>query len=587
VAEHVSSRKIYWRLLKYIVPYWWAFALGIVGSILFSGADTYVTAFTKPLLDEGFSARNPAFLKTVPFVIMGIFIVRGIASFVASYFMARVGRDIVRTLRNQMFERLLKLPAAFFDLSTSGQLLSKIIYNVDQVASACTNAVTTTVQSVALIIGLFGVMFWINWKLTLLYLAAAPLVAYLIRVTGKRMRRLSGKAQDHLGDITHISEEAIEGYKVVRIFGGQKYECDKFQAVNYANRNQSLKIVTTQSLSTMTVLFIGAVILALTVWLVTTSSVHLFGLTAGGFTAMIGAMLAIFKPMRDFASVNNIIQQGVAGAQSVFELLDTPIEKDHGTKILQNVRGEVEYRNVTFQYRANLGIALNNINFKQEAGKMIALVGRSGSGKSTLVSLLPRFYDVAQGQILIDGQDIHDVTLESLRANVAIVSQHVTLFNDTIAHNIAYGSLETVSPADIENAARAAHAMEFIEKFPEGLETVVGENGVLLSGGQRQRLAIARAILKNSPILILDEATSALDTESERKIQEALERLMKNRTTLVIAHRLSTIEHADVIIVMDQGQIVEMGRHHELLTQQGAYAELYHLQFKDYDRKRE
>lgn len=574
-----QPKGVYRRLLKYVLPYWWAFGLGVLGSIIFSGVDAAVARFVKPLLDLGFVQRNPAFLKTLPFIIAGLFLARGIASFVARYFMARVGRDVVKTLRNQMFDHLLRLPASYYDQATSGQLLSKILYNVDQVAEACTNAVTTSVQSVALIIGLLVVMLSINWHLTILYFLVAPVIAVVIRVTSKRMRRVSSKVQNYLGDVTHISEETIEGYKVVKIFGGQAYEADKFADVNQQNRNQSLKIIFTQSLSTIVVMLIGAAVLAATILLVTTTTSKTFGLSAGGFAAMIGAMLSIFKPMRDFTNVNNIIQQGLAGADSVFALLDSPVEKDKGTKVLENIRGQIDYVDVNFKYASQTKEALKRINFSIAPGQMVALVGRSGGGKSTIANLLPRFYDVVDGSIKIDGHDIMDVSLASLRDNIAIVSQHITLFNDTIAHNIAYGNLDNVSRAKVEAAAEAANAMEFIANFPQGLDTVVGENGVLLSGGQRQRLAIARAILKDSPILILDEATSALDTESERKIQQALDKLMLGRTTLVIAHRLSTIEDADTILVLDDGQIVESGAHKVLLAADGYYAKLHGMQF--------
>ena len=586
LANQSSSFKIYKALLKYVLPHWWAFALGVLGSIAFSGVDAYVVRFMKPLLDQGFVARNTQFLKVLPFIIMALFLLRGFASFVARYFMARVGRDVVQTLRNKMFKHLLKLPAAYYDLSTTGQLLAKIIYNVDQVANACTNAVTTAVQSFAFIVFLIAVMLTINWRLTIVYLAAAPIIAVVIRYTGKRMRRLSGRVQDHLGDVTQVSEEAIDGYKVVKIFGGQAYETEKFKQYNKQNRNQAMKIVVTESLSTTVVLCIGAIVLSFTIYLITSSAATAFHLTPGGFVAMVGAMVSIFKPMRNFTSVNNVIQQGLAGAESVFELLDVEVERDTGRKILTEVKGAIEYRHLSFKYQTQKHDALHDINFKVSPGQTLALVGRSGSGKSTLVNLLPRFYDTVKGEIFIDGYNIYDLTLESLRANIAIVSQHVTLFNDTIANNIAYGALGSVNRNDIEKATEAAYAMEFIQDLPAGLDTLIGEDGVLLSGGQRQRLAIARAILKNSPILILDEATSALDTESERKIQQALQNLMQNKTTLVIAHRLSTIEDADVIAVMAHGKIIESGTHVDLLAKKGAYADLYNMQFKTHATSR-
>ena len=580
----IRSKNVYIRLLSYVLPYWWAFLLAVLGSILFSSVDAYVTHFMKPLLDIGFVQRNQAFLKRLPYVIMAIFLIRGVASFIARYFMARVGRDVVKTLRNEMFNHLLRLPASYYDLATSGQLLSKIIYNVDQVASACTNAVTTAVQALALIIGLFVVMFLINWHLTILYVSVAPLIAIIIRYTAKRMRRLSGKVQNYLGDATHISEEAIEGYKVVKIFGGQNYEAKKFAHVNQENRNQALKIILTESVSTMLVMTVGAIVLAVTIFLVTSDKTGVFRLSAGGFVAMIGAMLAIFKPMRDFTSVNNVIQQGLAGAESVFQLLDSEIENDQGKIKLENISGKIVYKNVGFKYKTQVKDALSEINLIINPGEMVALVGRSGSGKTTLASLLPRFYEVSDGEIQIDGHNITDVTRQSLRANLGIVNQNITLFNDTIAKNIAYGLFDSVTTQQIARAVKLANADEFIDKLPKGLDTIVGDSGVLLSGGQRQRLAIARAILKDAPILILDEATSALDTESERKIQQALNTLTKGRTTLVIAHRLSTIEHADKIIVLDDGIILESGTHLELLNKKGQYARLHELQFRNNEK---
>jgi subfamily B ATP-binding cassette protein MsbA len=574
------KKSTYGQLLTYVRPYWGAFALGVIGSIFFSGLDAYVTHFMKPLLDEGFVNRNMAFLARLPFIIVGLFLLRAGASFVASYFMTSVGRDVVKALREKLFNHLLKLPAGFYDMTTSGQLLSKIIYNTDQVANACTNAVSTAVQSIALIIGLFIVMFSISWRLTLFYIIIAPLVAIIVRYTSVRMRRLSRNVQNYLGDMTHVAEETIEGYKVVKIFGGQAYESEKFSELCKRNRDQAMKVIVTDSFSTLFVFFIGGLVFAGTVYLVTMTSVHAFGLTAGGFAAMIAAMLSILKPMRDYTSVNNIIQQGLAGAQSIFEVLAEPAEKDEGTKILPIVKGRVEYRQVSFRYRENTPLALKDLSFIIEPGQMVALVGRSGGGKTTLASLLPRFYDATEGCILVDDINTHEMTLESLRKHISIVTQQVTLFNDTIANNIAYGSFEKATEHDIIKAAQMAHAMEFIEKLPEGMQTTVGENGVLLSGGQRQRIAIARALLKNAPILILDEATSALDTESERKIQAAFEELMKGRTTLVIAHRLSTIEHADKIIVIDEGRVIETGTHADLLAKRGTYADLYRLQFK-------
>ena len=574
----------YRKLFTYVRPYMWAFILGVLGSAVVSGLDAYVTHFLKPLLDVGFIDRKTSFLKIIPFMIIGVFLLRAGGNFVGSYFMTKVGREVVKSMRERLFAHLMKLPASFYDANPSGPLLSKIIYNSDQVANACTNAVSTAVQSLVLVIGLMIVMFTISWRLTLSYIIVVPILVFVVRFTSKRMRRLSGKVQNFLGDITQVAQEAIDGYKVVKIFGAQEYEQNKFSKACQNNRDQAMKVVVTSSLSTTFVYTIGGVVLAATIYVVTMTSTKTFGLTAGGFVSMVVALLTIIKPMRDYVSVTNVIQQGLAGADSIFEILQEPAEHDTGTTVLLRAKGKIEYRDVSFRYKTSSESILNHINFIAEPGQMIALVGRSGGGKSTIVSLLPRFYDVMSGQILIDDHDIHDLTLESLRSNISIVTQQVTLFNDTIANNIAYGCHSTVTRGEIEEAAKAAHAWEFIVKLPQGLDTPVGENGVLLSGGQRQRLAIARAILRQSPILILDEATSALDTESERKIQQAFDVLMQGRTSLVIAHRLSTIEHADMIMVLDGGRIVETGKHIDLLARNGAYAELYNMQFKKHEK---
>lgn len=578
IKDTDSSYKIYQRLLPYLKPHLWIFILGILAGGFYSAVDSYFIHFMKPLLDIAFIERNTDFIKKVPLIIIGIFVARGIASFMANCFMSRIGRDIVLQLRSELFEHLIKLPKSYYDSSSSGTLLAKIIYNVDQVSSACTNAITTAIQALTLIIGLLIVMLMINWRITILYIIVMPIIVYIVRYASRRMRRVSRQVQDSLGYVTHIAEETIENNQVVKSYAGQNYEVKKFKFYNFLNRQQSLKIVVTKALSTSSVQFIGAILLALTVYLSTlhTSSI---GLTAGGFVALLVSMIAIMKPMRDLTEVNNIIQQGMAGAQSVFALLDEPIEIDTGKKQLTQVRGLLEYRDVSFAYAVNKKIILDKISFTIEPGTSLALVGRSGGGKSTIISLVPRFYDCVDGEILLDGVNIKDLTLANLRDQISIVSQQVTLFNDTIRHNIAYGHLSDKTDEEIWQAIEAAHATQFIRSLPQGLDTLVGENGVLLSGGQRQRLAIARAILKNTPILILDEATSALDTESERYIQSALNNLMKNRTTLVIAHRLSTIERVDKILVIDKGKVVEQGNHHALLEQNGIYAELYKLQF--------
>lgn len=568
---------LYKRLFQYAKKYWVGLVLGMVGTIGQSGVDAGFTWLIKPLLDKGFIAKDHAFIHWLPLGIILAFLIRGLAGFMSNYFMAWTGRNVVMRFRQDIFAHLLKLPARFYDNTTSGQLLSTIIYNVDQVAKASSDAIVTVVQESFFIVGLIVVMVMTSWKLSLLFLVTTPVIAVIARRSSQRMRRLSKSVQFSMGDITQVAEESIEGYKVIRTFGGQNYETEKFNRLTESNRIRELKIIATNILASSGVQLIAGMVISVTIYITTLKTAHI---TAGGFTSMIAAMLALLKPMRNLTTVNNTIQKGIAAAESIFLLLDQTPEQDKGTMQLTQVRGDIEYQQVNFSYQSDK-LILQNISFKVRAGQTIALVGRSGSGKSTLVNLLPRFYDGFSGRILVDGIDTHHIRLEDLRNQMAFVSQQVTLFNDTIAHNIAYGRFSDASEAEIQRAAIAAHAMEFIEELPDGLQTLVGENGVLLSGGQRQRIAIARALLKNAPILILDEATSALDTEAERHIQEALDQLMSNRTTLVIAHRLSTIEKADLILVMDGGHIVERGTHQELLALNGYYAKLYKMQFKE------
>jgi ATP-binding cassette, subfamily B, bacterial MsbA len=571
-----SGIYLYKRLLRYAQRYWFAFTLGIAGTMTESGITAGFTWVMKPLLDKGFVARDPHFIRWLPVGIVLAFIVRGVAGFMSNYYMAWAGRHVVMQFRQDMFSHLLRLPARFFDNTTSGHLLSTIIYNVEQVAKASTDALVTVVQESCFIIGLIIVMMTTSWELSLLFLVTIPAVAWIARRSSKRMRKLSTNVQSSMGEVTHVAEETIEGYKVIRTFGGEKYETEKFKNITEKNRFRELKIIATNTLASSGVQLIAGIVIAIMVFLTTIKT----NITAGGFTSMIAAMLAMLKPMRNLTTVNNTIQKGIAAADSIFSLLDEQPEKDQGILRLTRAQGAIEYRNVEFSYQQDKTV-LHQINFRAEPGQTIALVGRSGSGKTTLVNLLPRFYDEFSGTVLIDGVDTRTLKLEDLRNQFALVSQNVTLFNDTIAHNIAYGRLEEASIEEIRQAAKAAHALEFIEELPDGLNTLIGENGVLLSGGQRQRIAIARALLKNAPILILDEATSALDTESERHIQAALEELIHNRTTLVIAHRLSTVEKADKILVIDSGYLVEEGTHQELLALDGYYAKLYKMQFRD------
>lgn len=577
-ANNNTLTSVYRRLLKSLAPYWLLFAIGMVGTAGNSGIEATLAWLVKPIINKGFIARDEAFLHLLPLAIVGIFIARGISGFLSDYCITRVGRNVVMDFRQQVFAHFLKLPATFYDQHSSGQLLSALIYNVEQIAQATTDSLLIVVQEGCLAIGLLIVMFATSWQLSLLFVFAAPVMILIFRFSSKRMRKVSGKVQETMANVTHVAEESIEGYKVIRTFGGEAYEMAKFNQATQLNRQREMKVIVASSLGTTGVQVIASIVIAITLMLATST---LLEISAGSFAAMIAAAVALLRPVRRLTQVNNRIQKGLAGAQSVFALLDRPLEQDEGQISLERAQGRIEFNAVNFNYPGTEKTVLRQINLTIKSGEVIALVGKSGSGKSTLVNLLPRFYDIVSGQILIDGIPIKDYRLADLRKQFAFVSQHVTLFNDTIAHNIAYGRTADVGEKEILEAAQAAHALDFIEQLPQGLQALVGENGVLLSGGQRQRLAIARAILKDAPILILDEATSALDTASERHIQAALEGLMRNRTTLVIAHRLSTIENADRIVVLDQGQIVEIGSHRELLQLGGHYARLHALQFKE------
>lgn len=574
----ISSFAVYLRLLKSIKPYFGLFLIGIFGTLLASGIDSVIVWAVKPLFDKGLVARQHSFLTWLPLGIIIVFIMRGVANFLSDYYLVRVGRNIVMDFRQKVFNHMLRLPASFYDQQSSGKLISLIIYNVEQLASATTDALLTIVSEGGLAIGLLVVMLVLSWQLTLLFLIIAPIVALITHYTSRRLRNLSINVQKSMGDVTHIASESIEGYKVVRTFGGENYEKEKFLKATELNRQREIKTVITNSLGSSLIQIIAAIPMAIIMYLATSPFLHI---TVGGFGAMIATILRILTPLKRLSKINSTLQKGIAGAQTIFNLLDQKLEVDTGTKSLNRALGKIEYRHISFSYPSSSKIVLDKINFTIEPGKVVALVGHSGSGKSTLVSLLPRFYDVKIGTILIDDVDIQEYHLADLRNQFSLVSQHITLFNDTIAHNIAYGNFATSREEEIIQAAKAAHIMHVIEQLPNGLNTVIGEHGLLLSGGQRQRIAIARAILKNAPILILDEATSALDTESERYLQEALEELMSKRTTLVIAHRLSTVESADTIIVLDHGKIVEQGTHKELITQHGYYSKLYNMQFRD------
>ncbi|WP_115707160.1 lipid A export permease/ATP-binding protein MsbA [Legionella sainthelensi] len=571
----VKTSILYKRLLTYVKPFWPILALGVFANMLYSLIDAGFTYMMRPFFDKSFINVDMDFIKKIPYIVLIGITLRGLVSSLGSYCMTWVARSVVKVLREKVFNHILRLPADFYDQATSGQMLSKILYDVEQVAQVSADALTDIVQNICLIVGFLTVMFVICWQLSLMFLLTIPFVGFIVNFTNKRVRRISHKVQKTMGEVTEIASEAIEGYKVVRIFDGIAYESEKFSRAIEHSRQNDMKVAASKALNVsgvQIVIAIGiAAIIAAAIQLSTVVVV-----SAGSFLAIIAAMIQLIKPMKTLTTLNAVIQKGLAGAESVFNMLDVSIEQEQGIILPQRMRGELVFQHVSYAYRQGENV-LHDVSFAVEAGKTVALVGHSGSGKTTIASLIPRFYEVTEGIITLDNIPINQISLSSLREQMALVSQNVILFNDTLANNIAYGRSD-ISREQIMYAAKLAFADEFISRLPEGYETRVGENGVLLSGGQRQRIAIARAILKDAPILILDEATSALDSESERYIQIALEEVMKNRTTIVIAHRLSTIKHADKIIVMQQGRIVEQGTHQELLDRQGYYAQLQGMQ---------
>lgn len=573
---------MYRRLLGYTWPYKWVFVLSLVGMIISAGMEPATAAVMKPLLDGGFINKDPTIIRWLPIAIVIVFLLKGLGNFFSQYAMGWIGRRIVFDIRNEMFAQMVRLPTAFYDNHASGILISKVIYDVEQIANAATKAVFVLIKDSLIVLGLIGWMSYLNWRMTLIFLIVTPLLVVFIRMMSQRFRRTSQKIQKSMGSITSVTQEAMEGHRIVKAYGGQQIEVHSFNNSNEGNRRQATRMAAVSAASVPVLQLLAAAGLSMVVYYALKLSVE-GAITAGTFTSYFSAMLLILNPAKRLTRINETLQAGLAAAQSVFSVLDEQTEQDNGTKKLEYVEGRIEYRHVGFRYSSADHDTLHDISFTVEPGQTVAFVGMSGSGKTTTVNLLPRFYNPATGAILLDGIDIMQIELKNLRSHIALVSQETVLFNDTIGNNIAYGNDGEVDADRLAKAAKAAHVTEFVEKMDQGFDTLVGEKGVRLSGGQRQRLAIARALYKNAPMLILDEATSSLDSESERYVQEAMQQLMKNRTTLVIAHRLSTVENADNIIVLSAGRVVESGPHDELIGKNGVYATLYQSQLQEED----
>jgi ATP-binding cassette, subfamily B, bacterial MsbA len=602
-----SGAKTYVRLLGYVSRYWLAFVVSIAGLVLHSAAEVafvdllgYITdtvgtmtgaaAGDSSLPSTGLTAffANALFGEAIvdkrwmviPVFLILVSIVRGLGYLIGSYGLAYVANYLVHALRVDILDKYLKLPFGFFDRSMAGHLVSVVTFNVQQVTEAGTKALKTLLQQGSLVVGLMSYLFYVNWKLTLFFIAIMPLIALLVALVSKRFRFISTRIQSAMGDVTHVTQEVVNGYQEVRMFGAEASERLRMELASHSNRRQNMKMALTEGISNpMVMLIVSLAFGAITGFMLNPAILET--MTTGSFITFLVASGMLIKPIRQLTEVNSSIQKGIAAAASIFEIIDANSELDSGTIVKDSVQGKFEFSNINFAYDNTGRSVLKNINFDVSPGETVALVGSSGSGKTSLVGLIPRFYNHSEGNILLDGVDVNDYSLANLRQHIAIVSQNVTLFNSSIYHNIAYGELADSSPEKVKAAAKVAHAHDFIEQLPEGYGTDIGDDGVMLSGGQRQRIAIARAVLKNAPILILDEATSALDTDSERHIQAALEDLMKDRTTFVIAHRLSTVEKADRILVMEAGEIIEQGSHGDLLAQEGRYAKLHQNQFDE------
>ena len=571
---HIANAKmLYVRLFGYVWAHKLLFLTTIAATAVLAASNTGFLALIKQLTDDGFVKQSANKLNILPLMLFGLMTIRALAGYISNYSMRLIARRIVETMRKTAFSQMMLLPAKFYDANQTAIMVSKLTYDTERLSSACSRAALNVLRDILTLVGLVGYMLYLDWRLTLVFAAVTPVMALYLRKMTPKLRANAQRVQQGIGEMTKVAEEAISGQRIVKIFGAQAYENERFSEVVSKNRQLEMRTTRIAGLNSLVVEVLAAVALALVVYYA------LGRFTVGEFAAFVGALLMLIAPIKHITAANEDFQNGLAAAQSVFDVIDTPPELNEGDKQIARANGEIEFKNVTVRYDNAKKPAIDNLSFVIKPGEKVALVGRSGGGKTSLVNLLPRFYELQQGFILLDGIDIRALELKNLRSQFSLVSQDIILFNDSIFNNIAYGALRHASEAEVIAAAKAAHAWEFIQQLPQGLQNEIGDRGVRLSGGQRQRIAIARAILKNAPILLLDEATSALDTESEQHVQAALDALMQNRTSIVIAHRLSTIENADRILVMEQGKIVEFGSHHHLMQQNGYYSKLYQKEF--------